>query len=460
MKTKTVFACSNCGASYPRWSGQCRSCNEWNTLVEERQVKAGSAGKGKGARSTAQGRVVALREISASGEERLHTGIGELDRVLGGGVVPGSIVLVGGDPGIGKSTLMLQMCAGLQPYAPLYVTGEESLQQIRFRALRLPTAPDDLQLLAETNIVRICDTIQQGATGLVVIDSIQTSYREDIESAPGSVAQVRECAALLMQKAKQSGIPVFLVGHVTKEGMIAGPKVLEHMVDTVLQFEGERVYSYRILRAVKNRYGSTNELGVFEMAEQGLREVANPSELFLSERSSGESGTAVVVAMEGTRPLVLEVQALATASSYGVPQRSATGYDYKRLQMILAILEKRLGLNLGQYDIFVNIAGGLRLDDPAIDLGIAAAIVSSYRDLPIDADIALIGELGLTGEVRAVTSIEARVHECRRLGFRSVMLPGSAMKRTSAIEGIELRPEERIVQALVDLFAGAASASS
>jgi DNA repair protein RadA/Sms len=454
MKTKTIYVCQNCGFSAPRWSGKCPSCGEWNTMTEETQIKESAASSRRvlpEQRAGVRAKPVLLTAIEQTSEERIMTGIAELDRVLGGGIMRGSITLVGGDPGIGKSTLMLQMCALLGSSSPLYVTGEESLQQIKSRASRLRLDFSGVRALAETNAEEIVEAMRSEEAGVIVADSIQTMHRPSIESAPGSVAQVRESAALLMQAAKTLHKPVFLVGHVTKEGAIAGPKVLEHIVDTVLQFEGERIYSYRILRASKNRYGSTNEIGVFEMSEDGLREVSNPSEVFLSQRNAGESGTAVVAAMEGSRPLLVEVQALVTPTSYNVPQRSATGLDYRRLQMILAVLEKRLGLALGKHDVFVNIAGGLRLDDPAIDLGVAAAIVSSFRDTAIQAETALIGEIGLTGEVRAVVSIEQRVNEAQKLGFSSIVLPAANMKRFSREQSPHLKPADRILQALLSV---------
>lgn len=457
-KTKTLYKCANCGASSARWAGQCASCGEWNTLVEE-IISKESGGRGRlsaGGGSGSRAKLKTMSEVELGTEARLKTSIEELDRVLGGGITRGSITLVGGDPGIGKSTLMLQMCAGLGDKPVLYITGEESLPQIKMRASRLASSLDNMYMMAETSVEEIIHVVRSSADeqpfSAVIVDSIQTVYRSDIESAPGSVAQVRECTALLMQAAKQTGIPIFLVGHVTKDGMIAGPKVLEHMVDTVLQFEGESVYTYRILRAVKNRYGSTNEIGVFEMAENGLREVANPSEVFLSQRNTGESGTAVVATMEGTRPLLVEVQALVTPTSYGVPQRSATGLDYRRLQMILAVLEKRLGLRLGQFDVFVNIAGGLRLDDPGVDLGIAAAIVSSFRDKALPTDLVLMGEIGLTGEVRTVSFAEVRMREAQKLGFTSVILPQSNMKRVPAHSSVAVCAVDRIVRAFIEMF--------
>ncbi len=455
-KTRTLYRCTHCGASSARWAGQCAGCGEWNTLTEE-VIAKDNGGRGRLAsdnRNGSRAKLKTMSEVEIGDEVRLKTSIAELDRVLGGGITRGSITLVGGDPGIGKSTLMLQMCAGLGERPVLYVTGEESLQQIKMRAARLTSTLDNLYLLAETSVEEILQVIRSAGEefSAVIVDSIQTVYRTDIESAPGSVAQVRECTALLMQAAKQTGVPIFLVGHVTKDGMIAGPKVLEHMVDTVLQFEGESVYTYRILRAVKNRYGSTNEIGVFEMAEEGLREVANPSEVFLAQRNMGESGTAVVATMEGTRPLLVEVQALVTPTSYGVPQRSATGLDYRRLQMILAVLEKRLGLRLGQFDVFVNIAGGLRLDDPGVDLGIAAAIVSSFRDKPLSPELVLMGEIGLTGEVRTVSFAEVRLREAQKLGFSTVVLPQSNMKRIPANSPVVIKAVDRIVRAFIEIF--------
>jgi DNA repair protein RadA/Sms len=396
--------------------------------------------KTRGPRSHATStNVVSLRDVSVSEEPRIITGIAEFDRVLGGGIMAGSIVLVGGDPGVGKSTLMAQMCVGLQGRSILYITGEESLRQIKLRADRLGIDNPELNLLAETNLELILTALRSLSPDVAIIDSIQTVYRPEIESAPGSVAQVRESTAILMQYAKSSGTSIFVVGHVTKEGTIAGPKVLEHMVDTVLQFEGERTHLYRVLRTTKNRYGSTNEIGVFEMGEKGLIEVTNPSSVFLSERSYGASGSVVTATLEGTRPILVEAQALVTPSSYGVPQRSATGFDYKRLQMLLAVLEKRLGLGLGQFDVFVNIAGGVRVDDPAVDLAVASAIVSSFRDIPADSGTVVVGEIGLGGEIRTVAQVDQRIAEAAKLGFKTFVLPASNMKKASNRDGIDLR---------------------
>lgn len=423
----------------PRWIGRCPECNAWETYVEEVEAAPAPA-KARGVRSLATAAdVVSLADVQVSEEPRIHTHIAEFDRVLGGGIMAGSIILVGGDPGVGKSTLMAQMCTGLSGRSILYVTGEESLRQIKTRADRLGVDNPGLRLLAETNLSLIVSTIRDLSPDIAVVDSIQTTYHPDIESAPGSVAQVRECTAALMHLAKTTGTSVFVVGHVTKEGTIAGPKVLEHMVDTVLQFEGERTHLYRILRTTKNRYGSTNEIGVFEMGERGLMEVTNPSSVFLSERSYGASGSVITATLEGTRPILVEAQALVAPSSYGVPQRTATGFDYKRLQMLLAVLEKRLGLGLGQFDVFVNIAGGVRVDDPAVDLAVAAAIVSSFRDIPADSGTVVVGEIGLGGEIRTVVQADQRVAEAAKLGFRTFVLPSNNMKKTLPRDGIELR---------------------
>jgi len=447
-KQRVRYVCQSCGASSPRWLGRCPACDVWDSYVEEVSAPAPSAAA-RGARSPATGAAsMRLEEVVVGEEPRIVTGITEFDRVLGGGIMAGSIVLVGGDPGVGKSTLMAQMCTGLAGRSILYVTGEESLRQIRLRADRLGVQADGLRLLAETNLDLITGMIREAVPDVAIIDSIQTAYRPDVESAPGSVAQVRECTAVLMQLAKSTGVAIFVVGHVTKEGAIAGPKVMEHMVDTVLQFEGERTHLYRILRATKNRYGSTNEIGVFEMGERGLAEVTNPSSVFLSERSYGASGSVVTATLEGTRPILVEAQALVTSTSYGVPQRSATGFDYKRLQMLLAVLEKRLGLGLGQYDVFVNIAGGVRVDDPAVDLAVAAAIVSSFRDIPADSRTVMVGEIGLGGEIRAVAQIDQRIAEAAKLGFETFVLPASNLRRIMKHGDISLRGVSTVAEGI------------
>ncbi len=437
-KSRVRYVCQSCGATSPRWIGRCPECQQWETYVEETEAAPVPA-KARGARSTSTSAdIVSLADVVTSEEHRLTTGIGEFDRVLGGGIMAGSIILVGGDPGVGKSTLMAQMCAGLEGRSILYVTGEESLRQIKMRADRLGVSNPGLRLMAETNLALIVAAIRDTSPDVAVVDSIQTTYHPEIESAPGSVAQVRECTAALMHLAKTSGTSIFVVGHVTKEGTIAGPKVLEHMVDTVLQFEGERTHLYRILRTAKNRYGSTNEIGVFEMGENGLVEVTNPSSVFLSERSFGASGSVIAATLEGTRPILVEAQALVAPSSYGVPQRTATGFDYKRLQMLLAVLEKRLGLGMGQYDVFVNIAGGVRIDDPAVDLAVACAIVSSFRDIPADSQTVVVGEVGLGGEIRTVAQVDQRVSEAAKLGFKTFVLPSPNLKKLSPRDGIEL----------------------
>lgn len=444
MKQKTIYVCSECGARSPNWQGRCHSCGAWSSFVEQKTAKGGLQLKKAG---TVAQSIKTLREVDSEGEFRLKTGIGELDRVLGGGAIPGSIVLVGGDPGVGKSTLMLQMCAGLSERNPLYVTGEESLRQIKFRASRLKGIPEDMAVLAETNVEEIVSAIKDERFGAAIVDSIQSVFSEKIDSAPGSYGQVRECASILMQAAKRSGKPVFIVGHVTKEGVIAGPKLLEHLVDAVLQFEGEKTYAYRILRSLKNRYGSTNEMGIFKMTEAGMEEVTNPSELFLAERNSNESGVAIVAAYEGARPILLEIQALAAASSFSVPQRTCTGFDSRRLNMILAVLEKRLGEPLSKNDVFVNVAGGVYLSDPSVDLGVAAAVVSSLRDVPIDKSAAIVGEIGLTGETRPVSFIEQRIREAEKLGFESFVLPAAKELNPKKFK-IKLKPVERISLAL------------
>lgn len=449
MKARTRFVCQKCSAVSSRWQGKCHNCGEWNSFLEETiqdaKTIALKAKAGSGAVATKLG------DVEIMSDHRLATGIGEFDRVLGGGIIPGSLVLVGGDPGVGKSTLMLQMCKFLPPDKTLYITGEESLQQIKLRAARLKDIPHDVQVMSETDVETIAGAIKALKPAVAIVDSIQTTRSENIDSTAGSITQVRECTALLMQVAKKTGTAIFIVGHVTKEGSLAGPKVLEHTVDTVLQFEGEKTYSYRILRAVKNRFGSTNEIGIFDMAEEGLREVPNPSEIFLSQRSETESGTAIVATIEGTRPLLIEVQALVTPTGYSNPQRTATGFDYRRLQMIIAVLEKRLGINFREVDVFVNIAGGMTLNDPAVDLAIASALVSSLRDNPLENDMIIMGEIGLTGEVRPISSIEQRLSEIQKLGFSKVILPkANVAKLSRTFEGLTIIPAERIALALAE----------
>lgn len=433
---KSVFFCQNCGHEESKWLGQCPVCKEWNTFVEEKiaPVKTGSV------KLIKETEVVTLSSVTTDDDERTLTGIAELDRVLGGGIVPGSLVLVGGDPGIGKSTLLLQVCQKLAAMRKnvLYISGEESLKQIKMRANRMGEFSDSLYLLCEMNLEIVKGVIETKKPDMVVIDSIQTMYDETVASAPGSVSQVRESTNVFMQLAKGLGISIFIVGHVTKEGTVAGPRVLEHMVDTVLYFEGDRHASYRILRGVKNRFGSTNEIGVFEMWEKGLEEVKNPSEFMLNGRPENSSGSVVVCAVEGTRPMLMEIQALVCRSNFGMPRRTAAGLDYNRVNLLMAVLEKRIGLPLSSYDAYVNIAGGIRMNEPASDLGIVMAIASSYKNKPIAEDTIMFGEVGLSGEVRAVTMPEQRVAEAKKLGFKTCIIPEVNMKSVGNMEGIEI----------------------
>lgn len=432
---KSIFFCQNCGHEEGKWLGQCPACKEWNTFVEEK-VTAARLGA---ARQMKEAEVVALSGVSTDEEARIKTTIEEMDRVLGGGIVPGSLVLVGGDPGIGKSTLLLQVCQKLsQEKEILYISGEESLAQIKLRANRMGPFKDNLLLLCETNLELIRSVIEKRRPQLVVIDSIQTMYSEEVASAPGSVSQVRESTNVFMQLAKGLGISIFIVGHVTKEGTVAGPRVLEHMVDTVLYFEGDRHASYRILRGVKNRFGSTNEIGVFEMRQDGLQEVANPSEYMLSGRPENSSGSVVACSMEGTRPILIEIQALVCQSNFGMPRRTAAGTDYNRVNLLMAVLEKRAGLHLSNYDAYVNIAGGIKMNEPAIDLGIVMALISSYKNRPIDEKMIVFGEVGLSGEVRAVNMPEQRVAEAKKLGFETCVLPEVSRDLVKGVKGIRL----------------------
>lgn len=421
----TVFFCQECGYESSKWMGQCPACREWNTFVEETIDKKSAAKGGRVAAKTTEAKTVPLSQIEMTQDKRMSTDMKELDRVLGGGIVQGSLVLVGGDPGIGKSTLLLQVCRNLSEKGVrvLYISGEESLQQIKIRAERIETFGDSLTLLCETNLDTIKAVIDREKPQIVIIDSIQTMYNEEVSSAPGSVSQVRESTGVFMQIAKGMGISIFIVGHVTKEGVVAGPRVLEHMVDTVLYFEGDRHAAYRILRGVKNRFGSTNEIGVFEMRQNGLMEVENPSEYMLSGKPEGASGSVVACSMEGTRPILVEVQALVCHSNFGIPRRTAAGTDFNRVNLLMAVLEKRLGLKLGDCDAYVNIAGGVKMNEPAIDLGIVLAIISSYRERPIDEKTICFGEVGLSGEVRAVSMAEQRVTEAKKLGFNECILP-------------------------------------
>ena len=427
--------------------GQCPACRAWNTMVEEPAAPKGQA-PGKTAARKKPSEIQYLKEISMEQEARMSTGMTELDRVLGGGLVHGSLVLVGGDPGIGKSTLLLQTCRNLAANRKvLYISGEESLKQIKMRAGRLGVEGGELALLCETSLDAVQEAIERWKPEVAVIDSIQTMFREDISAAPGSVSQVRECTGMLMQIAKGSGVTIFLVGHVTKEGMVAGPRVLEHMVDTVLYFEGERSAMYRILRAVKNRFGSTNEIGVFEMLEQGLEQVENPSAYMLEGRPEGASGSVVACAMEGTRPLLLEVQALVCKTNFGMPRRTAAGTDYNRFNLLLAVLEKRLGLHLSECDAYVNVTGGLRLNEPALDLAIVTAVVSSMREQPVNEGTMIFGEVGLSGEVRSVSMVQQRVNEAAKLGFTRCILPASGMEGLQIPAGIRCEGVKNIREA-------------
>ncbi|MEE0072744.1 MAG: DNA repair protein RadA [Lachnospiraceae bacterium] len=444
---KSIYFCQNCGHEESKWLGQCPMCREWNTFVEEKVTVS----KGTAAKNTVrEAEVVTLSSVSTDQEERMQTEIEELDRVLGGGVVPGSLVLVGGDPGIGKSTLLLQVCKRLsdQGRKVLYISGEESLKQIKLRANRMGTFSDHLLLLCETNLETIRQVIEREHPAVAVIDSIQTMYSEEVTAAPGSVSQVREATNTLMQIAKGLNITIFIVGHVTKEGTVAGPRVLEHMVDTVLYFEGDRHASYRILRGVKNRFGSTNEIGVFEMRETGLEEVPNPSEYMLNGRPEDASGSVVACSMEGTRPILMEIQALVCRSNFGMPRRTAAGTDYNRVNLLMAVLEKRVGLPLSNYDAYINIAGGIRMNEPAIDLGIVMAIVSSYKNQSISPGTIVFGEVGLSGEVRAVSMPEQRVAEARKLGFKTCIMPQVSKDMLKKIEGIEVIGVKSVNQAM------------
>ncbi|MCD8396758.1 MAG: DNA repair protein RadA [Lachnospiraceae bacterium] len=438
-KTKSVFFCQNCGYESSKWMGQCPGCREWNTFAEEPKVVSKKAASGTIRRDSTP-RPRTLSQIEMGEAPRVTTGMGEFDRVLGGGIVQGSLVLVGGDPGIGKSTLLLQMCRNLAANGKkiLYVSGEESPQQIRMRAQRMGDFSENLKILCETNLADIRETISQERPDIVIIDSIQTMYHEEVSSAPGSVSQVRESTGILLQIAKGMNITIFVVGHVTKEGVVAGPRVLEHMVDTVLYCEGDRYAAYRVLRSAKNRFGSTNEIGVFEMRQEGLVEVPNPSEYMLEGKPEGASGSIVACTMEGTRPVLLEVQALVCKTNLAFPRRTAAGTDLNRVNLLMAVLEKRAGLRLSSSDAYVNIAGGIRMSEPALDLGIVLAVASSFKDQPIDEKTIAFGEVGLSGEVRSVSMAEQRVREAKRLGFTSVILPESCRKQLVRVEGIEL----------------------
>ena len=445
-KKSTVFFCQECGFESTKWLGQCPGCKAWNSLVEETVVSS----SGKAAGRVERKEPSPLSAVALVKEDRISIGIEELDRVLGGGVVPGSLILVGGDPGIGKSTLLLQVCQKLsgQKRKVLYISGEESLKQIKIRALRMGEFGDDLLLLCETNLAVIEETIRRIEPQVVIIDSIQTMYNENVGAAPGSVSQVRESTGVFLQLAKGTGISIFIVGHVTKEGTVAGPRVLEHMVDTVLYFEGDRHASYRILRGVKNRFGSTNEIGVFEMRQEGLVEGKNPSEFMLNGRPEGASGSVVACSMEGTRPVLIEIQALVCHSNFGIPRRQATGTDFNRLNLLMAVLEKRVGLQIASSDAYVNIAGGMKIQEPALDLGIVMALVSSYKNRPLEDGLMVFGEVGLSGEVRAVSMAGQRVQEAKKLGFTTCVVPAACMDGLTGIKGIKLIPVASVQDAM------------
>jgi DNA repair protein RadA/Sms len=450
-KTKTRYVCQECGSAQPKWMGRCPDCGEWNTLVETLVETSRAGGASPAARQALAGRnrPQPLADIAADSYQRTLLPMDEFNRALGGGLVPGSLILIGGDPGIGKSTLLLQMSAGLATAGQvLYVAGEESAQQIKLRANRLNVPGDNLFILTETNMTAILEHVQQLSPKFLIIDSIQTMYMDELESASGSVSQVRECAARFQEVAKGQNMPVFLIGHVTKTGVIAGPRVLEHIVDTVLYLEGDQFHAYRLLRSVKNRFGATNEIGIFEMSDIGLSEVPNPSEAFLAERLPNAAGSTIAVTMEGTRPLLVEVQALASTTSFGNPRRTANGVDINRLLLMVAVLTRRVGLRLTDQDVFVNVIGGLQIGEPASDLAVAVAIASSVRNRPVAADIAIIGEVGLSGELRAVGHLETRLKEAAKLGFKRCLVPASSQLKQIKSPALTLLKAQSLSEAL------------
>ena len=450
-KVKTSFFCQGCGTQYSRWQGQCNACKEWNTIVEEIvQKDEKTTWQPTASEVKKAAKPLRIKEIDSALEIRMDTFDGELNRVLGGGIVPGSLILLGGEPGIGKSTLLLQISLKL-PYKTLYVSGEESQKQIKMRAERINPSSDNCYILTETKTQNIFKQIQDIAPEIVIIDSIQTLHTDYIESSPGSISQIRECTAELIKFAKETNVPVILIGHITKDGSIAGPKILEHMVDTVLQFEGDRNHVYRILRSLKNRFGSTAELGIYEMLGSGLREVSNPSEILLSHRQEALSGTAIASTLEGMRPLMLEIQALVSTAVYGTPQRSTTGYNAKRLNMLLAVLEKRAGFRLGTKDVFLNVTGGISVDDPAIDLAVVAAILSSNEDIAVSKDFCFAAEVGLSGEIRPVNRVEQRIQEAEKLGF-TVIYISKYNKIVTKFEGIKVMMVSKIEEVVKHLF--------
>lgn len=453
-KVKNIFFCSNCGHESAKWLGKCPACGEWNTFVEEKVVVSKkSTIKGKQGGLVESSSPIKISEIEINDEVRIHMPSEELNRVLGGGLVAGSLTLIGGEPGIGKSTLILQNILSIRNKTILYISGEESASQLKLRAERIGKVADNTFILCETNLESIFNHIENLQPQIVIIDSIQTIATPDIESAAGSVSQVRECAASLLRYAKQSGVPVILVGHINKEGSIAGPKVLEHIVDTVLQFEGDRQYLYRILRAIKNRFGSTSEIGIYEMVQKGLREVKNPSEMLLSQnRTESMSGISIGVSVEGVRPFLIEVQSLVSTAAYGTPQRSVTGFDPRRMNMLLAVLEKRVGFKLAQKDVFLNIVGGLKVSDPALDLSVVSAILSSNFDIIVPDGVAMVGEVGLSGEIRTVTRVEQRVAEAQKLGFTTIYIPKGNLKGVKDTFTIEIKEVGKVEQLFRELF--------
>jgi DNA repair protein RadA/Sms len=450
---KTVFTCQTCGYQSPKWMGKCPDCNQWDSLVEEVIARKPAKGKGGGVRA-GKSKPVPIDSVTLEDEFRMASGISEFDRVLGGGLVPGSLVLIGGDPGIGKSTLMLQAMHGfaVSGRKVLYVSGEESIKQIRIRSQRLSAASPDLLVVSEIDIDEILNMVANIKPDVLVVDSIQTMFNAELTSAPGSVSQVRESTVQLMLVAKKTGIPIFLVGHVTKDGAIAGPRMLEHMVDTVLYFEGDGGHVFRILRAVKNRFGSTNEIGVFEMNDNGLDEVLNPSAVFLSERAASAPGSVVTSSMEGTRPILVELQALVSSASFGTPRRTILGLDRNRVSLLLAVMEKKLGMQLMGHDVFMNVAGGVRVSEPAVDMAIVCAVASSFLDRPIADGTVVLGELGLTGEVRAIGQLEPRLAEAKKMGFTRCLLPESNLKRLKGKSGIELIGVRNVSRAMESIF--------
>ena len=447
-KAKTVFYCTNCGNETPRWQGKCPACGAWNT-IEEHIEKPVPVGRAKSAPVGQSRKPQRISEVTSGGELRFSTGMGELDRVLGGGAVAGSLVLVGGAPGIGKSTLLLQICTSLcVGRKVLYISGEESERQLKLRADRLGVVPDSLYILSETRLSDIMEAVSQLEPDILIVDSIQTLYNEENESAPGSISQVKDCTMTLMQLSKSQGITVFVVGHINKDGNIAGPKVLEHMVDCVLYFEGDPNSTYRLLRAAKNRFGSTNEIGVFEMQDAGLVEVPNPSQMLLEGRPEGASGTCVACVMEGTRPVLAEVQALVTKTTFNVPRRAADGFDFNRAVLLLAVMEKRAGMKLNLFDAYLNVIGGLRLDEPSADLPVILAVASSYRDQPIADDLVVIGEVGMTGEIRSVSHLNQRLGEASRLGFKKCMIPRSSSEKLEIPDGMTVYRVRNVREAI------------